>query len=143
MQNHVKSAVAGGNIRRGRVLFFSDDNIVLEASVNTSFPPAGIAGTNSRWAPGTAFDTSLFHATSGQEVLVATNGAEALAECGNTVTAGKAVTYDSTARVVNSTLGGATSLPVLQAFEIGTALEDGTAGDLVRIRVQPQRAVTS
>ena len=143
MQNHVKSALSGGNIRRGRVLFFSDDNVVLEASVNTSFPPAGIAGTNSRWAPGTAFDTSLYHATSGQEVLVSTNGAEALAECGGTVTAGKQVTFDSTARIVNSTLGSATSLPVLIGWEVGTAIEDGAAGDLVRIRVQPQRAVTS
>src|SRR3954470_2085253 len=107
--NHVKSALSGGNIRRGRVLFMSGANIVLEASVNTSFPPVGVAGTASRWAPGTAFDTSLFHATSGQEVLVYTNGAEALCECGNTVTAGKQVTYDSTARILNSTLGAATS----------------------------------
>ena len=143
MNNLTKTAISGGNIRRSRVVYMSDQFTVLEMSVATSFPPFGIVQDNSRKAPGTAFDTSLFAAASGDELLVWAAGSVALAECGNTVTAGKMVTVDSTARIINSTYGAATSLPVLFGWEVGKALENGAAGDMIRIEVMPQRASTS
>lgn len=128
--NHTKSAIAGGNLRRSRVVFLSDDYTVLEMSVATSFAPFGVTQEYCRKAPGTPFDTSLHAAAAGDEVLVYTAGAIALAECGDTVTAGKTLTVDSTARVIDA--GGA---PPFSFYPVGVALEDGAAGDVVRIRV--------
>lgn len=143
--NHTITAVSGGNIRRGRVVFLSDEWTVLEASVNTSFPPLGISGPNSRKAPGTPFDTSLYHAQSGDEVFIFTAGYQsALAECGGTVTAGKRVTWDSTARIVDSVSGGGlTSLAISFNWEVGTAMESGAAGDVIRIQVHPSQGYRS
>lgn len=144
MHNHTRSVVAGGNIRRGRVVYMSDDYTVLEQSVNTSFEPYGIAQPNSRFAPGTAFDTSLFAATNGKSLLVYGRGSVALAECGGTVTAGKRVVADSTARIVDSVFaGGLTSLAISTGWEVGTALEDGAVGDVVRIEVHQTRGYIS
>lgn len=129
--DHKKTAVCGGNIRRNRVVWMNDDFTVLEMSVATSFVPFGIAQGSSRNAPGTPFDTSLFAGSSGDEICVWTDGAEgALAECGGTVTAGKTLTADSTARVVDA--GGA---PPFSFYPVGVALEDGATGDVIRIKV--------
>lgn len=131
MHNHTGTGQANGNIRRGRVVFLSDDFIVSEASVNTSFPPIGITMEYTRFAPGTPFDTSLYAATDGLEVAYTGNGGVAKAECGGTVTAGKAVTYDSTARIVD-----ATGFPgPVSYWVVGIAREDGAAGDVVRVDV--------
>lgn len=128
---HIRTAVSGGALRRSRVVYMSDDYKVLEMSVNTSFAPFGILQEYCRYAPGTPFDTSLQAATaSGQEVLVYCDGATAIAECGGTVTAGKLVTSDSTARIVD--VGGA---PPFSMYVVGRALEDGAAGDVIRIEV--------
>jgi hypothetical protein len=131
MHNHTKTAVSGGNLRRGRVVFLSDDFTVLEMSTALSFPVFGVTQIHSRKAPGTPFDTSLYAAQSGDEVTVTVQGGTALAECGNTVTAGHYVVADSTARVANA--GG--SAPPFSMHIVGKALEDGAAGDVVRVLV--------
>lgn len=130
MHNHTKSAISGGNIRRSRVVYMSTDFTVLEMSVNTSFPVYGVSQEWSRQAPGTPFDTSLYAAQSGDELLVYVAGSTALCECGNTVTAGKMVTADSTARIAD-----ATGAPPWSFFAVGKALESGAAGDVVRVEI--------
>jgi hypothetical protein len=142
--NHTRTAISGGNLRRSRVVYMSTDFTVLEMSVATSFQPYGVTQEYSRKAPGTPFDTSLFAAASGDEVLIYGAGATALAECGGTVTAGKRVTVDSTARVVDSVFaGGLTSLAISMGWEVGLALESGAAGDVVRVEVNPSRGYIS
>lgn len=142
--NHTRTAITTGNIRRSRVVFMSTDHTVLEASVATSLQPYGISQEYSRKAPGTPFDTSLYAAQNGDELLVYVNGAQALAEAGGTVTGGKRVTYDSTARIVDSPFaGGLTSLAISSGWEIGLALESGGAGDVLRIEVDPSRGYIS
>jgi len=130
MNEHMRTAVSGGTIRRSRVVWMSDDYTVLEQSVATSFAPYGIAQEWCRNAPGTPFDTSLYAAASGDELLVYTDGATGLAECGGTVTAGKMLVADSTARVVN-----ATGAPPFSFYTVGRALEDGDTGDVIRVEV--------
>ena len=128
---HMVSATCGGNIRRGRVVWMNTDYTVLEMSVAVSFPPFGIAQPSSRNAPGAPFDTSLFAGSSGDSICIWTDGAVgALAESGGTVTAGKAVVADSTARIVD--VGGA---PPYSFVVVGQALESGAAGDVIRIKV--------
>ncbi len=127
---HIKTAVCGGTIRRSRVVFMSDDFTVLEQSVNTSFVPYGIAQEYSRGAPGTPFTTSLEAGTTGDEIKIYGNGSVGLAECGASVTAGKMVTADATARIVN-----VTGAPPWSFFPVGMALEDGTVGQVIRIDV--------
>lgn len=143
MHNHTMTAVSGGNLRRGRVAFLSNDYTVLELSTpSNTGAPAGIIQIHSRKAPGTPFDTSLYAAQSGDEVTIYTDGAIALAECGNTVTAGTRVTSDATARIIDTIFGvpTGTSFGVSWGWEVGTALEDGAAGDVVRIKVDVSRA---
>lgn len=139
--NHTKTAISGGNIRRCRVVYLSDEWTVLEMSTAQSWAPYGVAQEYSRKAPGTPFDTSLYAAANGDELLVYTIGGRALAECGGTVTGGNMVTVDSTARIVNSNFGAAqfSGGPVSTGWNIGLALESGTAGDVVRIDVNPTR----
>ncbi len=143
MHNHTITAVSGGNLRRGRVAFLSNDYTVLEMSTpSNTGAPLGIIQIHSRKAPGTPFDTSLYAAQSGDEVTLSVEGATALAECGGTVTAGTRVTNDATARVIDTIFGVPTgaSFGVSWGWEVGTALEDGAAGDVVRIRVDFNRA---
>ena len=141
--NHTTTAVSGGNIRRCRVVYLSDDFTVKELSTpSNTGAPLGISQEFCRKAPGTAFDTSLHAAASGDELLVYTDGSIALAECGNTVTAGTPVTHDATARVIDTIFGvnTGTSFGISWGWEVGTALEDGAAGDVVRIKVHFNRA---
>lgn len=138
--NHVKTAVAGGNIRRGRVVHMFGEGTVWESTsganlssgnLNTSIPPYGISGIHSHYAPGTGLDVSLYHARAGHECQVFTEGAEALAECGGTVTSGRYQTWDNDARIVDSNPGG----PNLSLHYVCQAMEDGTSGQVVRVRV--------
>jgi hypothetical protein len=108
----------------------SDDYTVLEQSVNTSFAPYGIAQESSRGAPGTPYTTSLEAGGAGEEISIYGDGSTGLAECGASVTAGKLVTADATARIVN-----ATGAPPWSFFTVGRALEDGTVGQVIRIEV--------
>ena len=132
---HMRTVVVGGTagtdkVRRSRVVYLSDNFAVLEMSVQTSFPAFGIAQEWCRQAPGTPADTSLFAGASGDEIMVYVNGCIGLAECGGTVTQGKVVTGDSTARIVDA--GGA---PPFSFYAVGLALESGAAGDVVRVKV--------
>lgn len=127
---HLKTAVAGGNIRRSRVVMMTSPFTVVEMSTNLSFPAFGIAQEWTRNPPGTPFDTSLRAAESGDELRVYGPGSEGKAECGGTVTAGKYVTADGTARIVDA--GGS---PPWSFHVVGRALEDGAAGDVIRVQV--------
>lgn len=124
---HIKTAISGGNIRRSRVIMGSGEYGAVEASTNLSQPPLGIALEHTRNPPGTPFDVSGVIATSGKEVPYYAAGAEGRAECGGTVTAGKLQTYDSTARIVD-----ATGSPPYSMHVVFKAKESGGAGDLVR-----------
>lgn len=134
----MKTAVVGGTsqlVRRSTVVFLSDDFRVLMMSTNASFAPYGIAQNWVRNTPGTPFQVSNEAGSTDEEIMVWTHGAIALAECGNTVTAGKMVTTDTTARVVDSAgIGAAISTAV---WDVGLALEDGAAGDVIRVQVMP------
>ena len=132
------TAIVGGtteSVYRSRVVFISDDYKALMMTVNTSFSPFGVAQGSARQPPNTPFNTSMQAGISDQEIKVYGPGSTALAECGGTVTAGKMVTVDSTARIVDSSApAAALSTPL---WDLGLALEDGGAGDVVRIRVMP------
>lgn len=130
---HIRTAVAAGTIRRSRVIMGSGEYGCVEASTNLSFPPLGIALEHSRNPPGTPFDTSLQIADTNDEVPYYAAGAIGRAECGGTCTAGKLLTYDSTARVVDA--GGS---PPFSMHCIGKALENGAAGDVIRVEVLPR-----
>lgn len=130
-QEHMRSIVAGGTIRRSRVVYVSTDYTAVEqVSYSVSFMPLGISQEWCRNPPGTPYDTSLNAAVSGEELLVYTDGSIALAECGNTVTAGKMVVSDTTSRIVD-----APGAPPFSFYTVGRALESGAAGDVVRIEV--------
>ncbi len=142
---HMKTGVIGGTsqiVRRSRVIYQSGEWQVNESVSfgNISFgAQMGIAQEWCRQAPGTPADTSLYAGVTGDEILYYGVGSEALAECGGTVTAGNQLMSDNTARVVNSTGNIAASWAIsFPVWEIGVALESGTTGDVVRMRVQPQ-----
>lgn len=124
---HYRTAVAGGAIRRSRVVYTIGEYLIGEMSTNLSQPPAGIAMEHTRCPPGTPFDTSLQIGFSGDEVPYYGPGAEGRAECGGTVTAGKLQTVDSTARIVD-----ATGSPPFSFHCVFEAKESGSAGDVVR-----------
>lgn len=125
-----RTAVAGGTIRRSRVVMGLGEYGAVEASTNLSFPPLGIAFEHSRNPPGTPYDTSLQIADSGDEFAYYGAGSEGRAECGGTVTAGKLQTYDSTARIVD-----ATGSPPYSMHVVCIAKENGSTGDVVRVNV--------
>jgi hypothetical protein len=127
---HMRTAVSGGNIRRSRVIFQTAEWTANEMSTNLSFPPLGIAQEWGRYPPGTPFDVSNEAARSGDEVLYYAPGSVGLAECGGTVTGGKVQTVDSAARIVD-----ATGSPPWSFHAVCKALEDGSAGDVVRVEV--------
>lgn len=124
---HMKTAIAGGNIRRSRVVMLTDEFIAVEMSTNLSNPSFGIAQEWCRQPQGTPFNTSMEAATSGEEFLAYTQGQIGLAECGGTVTAGKMQTTDSTGRIVDST-----GSPPQSFWNVFRAEENGTTGLVVR-----------
>lgn len=139
-ENMISRVVGGGStdkVIRSRVVWQSDDFAVLMMSTNTggSYVPVGIAQEWTRHPPGTPYNVSNEAGNNGDDILVYGAGSIALAECGNTVTGGRMVTVDSTARIVNSVVDEAISVNV---WDIGMAEEDGAVGDVIRVRVMPQ-----
>lgn len=147
-QEHMKTYVVDGTsqkVRRSRCVWQTSDFAVLEMSAafaaSVASPgiatPAGIAQEWSRNPPGTPFDTSLEAGLSGDEIMVYTNGAIARAELGGTVAAGQPLIAGTDARVIT---GGAVGLGansvVTGAWLMGTALEGGTVGQVVRMEVR-------
>lgn len=137
-ENKITAVVAGTSesVYRSRAVYLSDDYKCTMLTVATSFAPLGIAQEWCRQPPGTPYNTSMQAGISTEEIVIYAAGSEALAEVGSAgVTVGLMVTVDTTGRVVNSSAPpAALSTPL---WDLGVAMEDGTSGDVIRIRVMP------
>lgn len=141
---HIRTAVVGGTsqtVRRYRAVWMITDFGVAEMSAPFAISvtgvgaaaPLGIAQANSRWAPGTPYNTSNEAGDSGDEILVYTSGAQCRAEAGGTIEAGAPLTAGSDARLISASAiaGDASSIWIL-----GFALEAATAGQVFRMNVR-------
>ncbi len=127
--------IAGGDIRPSRFVkqSTSADHTVLEADANEAI--IGIASEAGREPPLPSVSTILA-ASSGDNVLVYTEGDTCLLELGGTVAAGDNLKSDADGKGVAIATTGTT------AQEIGAkALTSGASGEFIRVQVFRQTKV--
>lgn len=132
MPNTNTGYIAGGDLRPFRFCKLTDQFEVSEADAND--PIRGVCGGQTNKAPLSDFSITPLHAEEGGLVQLYEEGEETYLELGDTVTVATEARLKSDAD--GRGVPVATSGTTLQNYG-AIALQDGVAGDIIRVRVTP------
>jgi hypothetical protein len=124
--------LAGGNIYPARFVTYSGANTVTQAGAGNKVFGISQVGTNTAPVPEV---TSQYAAQSGQQLEVFGDNDETSLELGGTVSAGDELKSDSNGKGVVLAGSGAENIGAV-------ALEAGTSGQLIKVRVKTSMRYT-